>query len=173
MSESTNHPWPRPAGEAEVRDVLFRSRGGDLTALAELRTVLDQNPQIWRDYGNLAAHARDAWIRLIAGTDLVLKESLVRQVEAMQTELAGPAPSPLETLLIERIGATWLQVAYSDAAVAQAGDISLKQAEHARKRQDSAHRRYLQAIATLATVRRLLPPAGVTASPRLLTNPED
>jgi hypothetical protein len=117
---------------------------------------MEQYPEIWKSYGDLATHARDAWIDLIAGVDLALKESLGRQVEAMRAELAGPDPSPLENLLIGRIIVSALQSDFADAAVAQAGNVSIKQADFARKRQDSASRRLLMAIATLASVRRLL-----------------
>ena len=117
---------------------------------------MNQYPAIWHAYGDLAGHAQDAWLDLIAGVDLALKESLGRQVEAMRAELAGPHPSPLETLLVERIAVCWLQASYSDAAAAQTGEISIQQGNYIRKRQDSAHRRYLTAVGALAMVRRLL-----------------
>jgi hypothetical protein len=156
VSESKIAAWPRPPAEDEVRSLLERARGGDATDLAALREALDRHPEVWRAYGDLAAHARNAWIELIAGQDLALKESLYRQIEAMRAELAGPAPSPLEALLVERIVACWLQLGQADAAVARAGNMSVPQAEYARKRQDSAHRRYLTAIGALAMLRKLL-----------------
>jgi hypothetical protein len=57
--------------------------------------------------------------------------------------------------------ASWLQVCHADLAAARGGAISIKQAEHARKRQDSAHRRHLAAVAALATVRKLPPSAAL------------
>jgi len=111
----------------------------------------------------LAAQAERAWIELAAGPDLLAREALARQLAALKTELAGPAPTPLERLLVERIAATWLQVNYADAVAAQARDVSVKQAELAMERQDRAHRRHLTAVAALATVRRLLPAGTATA----------
>jgi hypothetical protein len=136
--------------------LLERARGGDATELAALREALDSHPEIWRAFGDLAAHARDAWINLISGVDVVLKESLSRQIEALKGELAGPAPSPIETLLVERIAACWLQMGYTDAVAAGVENISIQQANYNRKRQDSAHRRYLTAVGALAMTRRLL-----------------
>jgi hypothetical protein len=156
VSDSKIAEWPRPQGEKEIRDLLERARGGDASDLAALREALKNHPEIWRAYGDLAAHAREAWINLIGGVDVVLKESLGRQIEAMKIDLAGPDPSPLETLLVERIAACWLQMGYSDAVAAGVGNISIQQANYNRKRQDSAHRRYLSALATLAMTRRLL-----------------
>jgi hypothetical protein len=156
VSETPSRSRPGPQSEDETRAVLERAHRGHTDALGELRAALDQHPEIWQSYGDVARHAPGAWIGLIAGSDLAWKESLGRQVESMRAELAGPAPSPLEALLVARIVACWLQASYADAAVAQAGPISLRQADYARKRQDSAHRRYLMAIGSLATTRRLL-----------------
>jgi hypothetical protein len=147
-----------PVGD-QVRAVLERARGGDPESLLAAREALDADPGIWRDYGDLAAHARRSWIALIAGPDLVLMESLGRKLVEMDAELAGPAASPLEKLLVGRIGISWLESSYADAAAARAGEGSVNQADFLRKRQDSAHRRHLTAIAALATVRRLLRPA--------------
>jgi len=60
-----------------------------------------------------------------------------------------------------RLGACWLQVNYCDAVAALSRDVSIKQAELVVKRQDRAHRRYLTALGALATLRRLLPAAGL------------
>ena len=147
---------PGTSAEDEIRSLLERARRGDPAAVPALRRALEAHPEIWRACGDLAAHARDAWIGLAAGPDLVLKESLARQADSIRAGLAGPAPSPLEALLVDRVVACWVQLAYSDAAAAQMGEVSIKQAEHARKRQDSAHRRYVTAIGALATVRKLL-----------------
>jgi hypothetical protein len=163
VSETPSRSRPGPRSEDETRAVLERAHRGHTDALGELRAALDQHPEIWRSYGDLARHAQGAWIGLIAGSDLAWKESLGRQVESMRAELAGPDPSPLETLLVGRIVACSLQVGYADAAVAQAREVSLKQADYARKRQDSASKRYLAAIGALAMVRRLLGSAVVTS----------
>ncbi len=77
----------------------------------------------------------------------------------MKTELAGPKPSPLERLLVDRIAACWLQVHYADALYAQRmGEVSVGWGDYLQRRQDRAHRRYLASIRALAQVRRLLSP---------------
>jgi hypothetical protein len=162
MSDEQGPPTTGTPVEDEIRAVLERARGGDPEALPAAREALDADPGIWRAYGDLAAHARRSWIELIAGRDLVLRESLGRKLAEMQAELSGPAPSPLEVLLVGRIGVSWLEASYADAAAARAGEVSVKQADFLRKRQDSAHRRHLTAIAALAAVRRLL---GTTGGP--------
>ena len=163
MSDSKIAEWSRPESEDEIRCLLERARGGDATDLAALRRAMDRHPEIWQAYGDLAAFAQDAWIDLISGSNLVLKESLGRQVEAMTAELAGESPSPLERLLIERIAACWLQVSYADAAGARTGEMSIPQGKYLQQRQNSANRRYLSAVGALAMTRRLLGTSGSTA----------
>jgi hypothetical protein len=96
-----------------------RAREGDRTVLPELRRLLDQNPRVWQCHGDLAQQAEEAWLRLAAGHDLFLHESLIRKLRDLRGELAGPDPSPLEQLLVGRIVACWLQVHYADAVYAQ------------------------------------------------------
>ena len=156
MFDDQQGSWPTPPSQAEVQRLVERARGGDPTEIAALRAAMEHSPNLWKAYGDLATHARNSWIALIAGPDLVLLESLERQVEAMKADLAGPATTPLENLLIERIVACWLQLGHADASAAQSREVSLKQADFARKRQDSAHRRYVMAVGALAMTRRLL-----------------
>jgi hypothetical protein len=163
VSDSKIAEWSRPESEDEIRCLLERARAGDPAELEALGQAMDRHPRIWQEYGDLAGHAQDAWIDLIAGMDLALKESLGRQVEAMTAELGGPDPTPLEVLLVERIAACWLQVSYADAAAARTCEISIQQGNYLRKRQDSAHRRYLSAVGALAMTRRLLSSSGTTA----------
>lgn len=77
----------------------------------------------------------------------------------MLAELAGPSPTPLERLLVERIVASWLQTYHYDILCAQAGNITIDQGDYMQRRQDRAHKRYLSAIKSLAVVRRLLRPS--------------
>jgi len=138
--------------------LVQRAEGGDETVLGELRVALNANPWVWERYGDLAKQSQGAWLQLVAGNNLLLLESARRKAEQLRAELAGPAPSPLERLLIERIVATWLQVHYSDASYAQLKGTNPAQHTAALQRQNSAQQRYLQAVKALATVRKLLRP---------------
>jgi hypothetical protein len=166
------------AVEDEVRSVLARAREGDVESLPRLRDLLDNHPEIWTVYGDVAAHARLAWIDVIGGVDLGMKESLERKIAAMRAELVGPSSSPLEGLLAERVIASWLQLAHAEATVAQAANTTMKQVAFAEKRLDAAQRRHLNAIGALATLQRLIPsslalPALVTAVPDVAPRSED
>jgi hypothetical protein len=138
--------------------VLARAGGGDQAALPRLRAVLDET-QLWRQLGDLAAHAELTWVRHVGGTDLAMREMLARKLVAVKAELGGPAPSPLERLLVDRIAINWLMVAHADLEAAGTKDGDPRRADLALKRQGQAELRFATAIKALATVRRLLPPA--------------
>ena len=142
-----------------LQTLVKRAEQGDESALPTLRAALDANPWIWERYGDLAQQSQAAWLQLIAGPNLLLRESVERKAEQLRAELAGPGPSPLERLLVERVIACWLQVQYADAAYAQQTSPSPGQHTAALKRQAGSHQRYLHSIKTLATVRKLLRPA--------------
>lgn len=161
---------PTPAVEA-LREAVERARRGDRDALPALRAALDEHPEVWEHYGDLAAHAGLAWIELTAGPDLALGEALGRKVAALKAELAGPAPTPLERLLAARVASNWVMLHHADAALAQAGEVSIRQADLAQKRQARAHRAYVASIAALATVRRLLPATPDPAEIKAVAGP--
>ena len=96
------------------------------------------------------------WINLIAGRDLYLAESLHLNLDMLRADLAGPHPSALERLVVDRVLAAHLQTAYFDAYEAQRpGGQNAKLDQYLLKRQDQAQRQFLYAAKTLATIRQL------------------
>jgi hypothetical protein len=91
MSATTTAP---PKAETEFRKrlqgLVRRAEQGDETALPELRAALDANPWVWERFGDLARQSEAAWLRLIAGPNLMLRESVQRKAGQLRTELAGP-----------------------------------------------------------------------------------
>jgi hypothetical protein len=146
------------AAGSQLKALVRRAEQGDREALSELRPVLEASPALLRPY-DIARTARRAWMEAMAGRDLLFLESLERQTAELRSTLAGPAPTPLESLLVERIIVCWLQVHYADTVYAQnMGKLSPQGNELQQRRQDRAQRRYLTAIKALAQVRRLLVP---------------
>jgi hypothetical protein len=165
-------PNQDPAAQAHLASLVQRAQQGDEGALAELRQVLDAHPEFWQRYGDLALQAQTAWLQLISGPNLLLREALQRKLDQLKAELGGTDPSPLERLLVERATATWLQLQYADSSYAHAkASSSSAQHQSIQRRQNSAQQRHLQALKILLTVRRLLSPAQATgeAQPRLFT----
>ena len=147
-----------PEALERLRLLLQRAEQGDEAALPALGLALDAHPEIWQRYGDLGRQAEAAWVQLVCGPNLLLRESLGRKLEELRAELGGPSPSPLERLLVARVLACWLQVHYADTAYAQLKAASPAQHAAALKRQNAAQQRYLQAVKALATVRKLLRP---------------
>jgi len=149
--------------EADRRqDILNRMiLKNDKTAVPEFRKLLRQVPNIADSGGNLAKIAEETLVKGIAGDQLWMHEMLLAKLKTMRTELAGPQPSPIERLLVERVVACWLQVYDADAIAAQPESVTFVQGDYNQRRQDRAHRRYLSAIRTLAMVRKLALPIRV------------
>ena len=159
MSTTTTTPPKQDEILEQLRQLVERAEQGDASVMGELRAALDVNAWVWEDYGDLARQSQAAWLQLVAGKNLLLLESAQRKAEQLRAELAGPAPSPVERLLVERIVSSWLQTNYADSAYAQLSK-GTNPALHtaALRRQNSAQQRYLQAVKALATVRKLLRP---------------
>jgi hypothetical protein len=137
--------------------LLERAQRGDETTLPALREMLKE-PHILNACGNLAAHAENNLIHKYSGKDLAVKEGLRRKMESLRAELAGPAPTPLERLLVERVVACWVHLYHLETIYAGKESMSLELGAYYQRSLSAAHNRYLSAIKTLAVVRRLALP---------------
>jgi hypothetical protein len=108
--------------------------------------------------GDLAAQAQLALVRAAAGKDLAFREALIRKLELLREELAGPDPSPLVRLLVERVVACWLWVHYAETIAAQGLEAPPKWREFYQRWVGHAHRSFLSALRALAQVRKLAMP---------------
>ena len=142
-----------------VVNLLERINAGEHSLLPELRLALNDRPEIWKSFGDLGQHAKEAWLTLVAGSDLGLRECLRRKIADDERAIAGHDASRLESLMATRVVLTSLQVSHADSMVALKRVDSLKQEKFLADRQDRAHKRHLSSIALLATLRRLAPPA--------------
>ena len=143
----------------EIDAFLARAHKGDKAVLPVLREWLDESAMLVPLLSSGCLDAEGSLIRATFAQDLVAQEVIPRTLERMRQDLAGSNPSPLEKLLVERIVMCWLQVQHADMMYSyHCGTLSLEQGDYFQRRQDRAHRRYLQAIKTLAEVRRLLIP---------------
>jgi hypothetical protein len=158
MSDDTPTPPPMDATADQILALLRRARDGDEATLPVVRDLLEDPGMVDHVGGDLARAAEGLLIQALAGPDLVLREALLRKLDLLRAELAGPDPTPVERLLAERAAACWLQVQDADLRTAQAKDLTVQWATYYQARMDRAHRRYLQALKTLAAVRKLAVP---------------
>ena len=142
----------------DVPELLIRASSGDVTVLAELRSLLETKPEIWKVAGDLAKHAEHNFLGLFSGKDLITQESVRLKLADLKDNVAGSsAVSPIEELLVQRVVITWLQVHHADMELAKGlTTANNTSCGHAQRRLDGAHKRYLHAIHQLATVRKLL-----------------
>jgi hypothetical protein len=144
---------------AELWALVRRAEAGDATAMPALRAAMDANGALVEMFGDLAAQVEHSVLRAATGKNHLFREASERKLTRMRAELAGPNPSPLERLLADRIALCWLVLHDAEVRFAQSTDLTWKQAEFWQRRIDASHRRYLTAIKTLATVRKLAVPA--------------
>lgn len=144
---------------ADANRILGAATRGDASVLPRLRELLDRCPELWREAGDLAYHARLGLTKLAAGDNQLAAEAMLRRMRVLQAELEGDAPDPLERLLAERCAFIWaaLYLAETDIAACNAANSPAVQ-----KRLNALQARFDAAIKSLATVRRLLKPATRT-----------
>jgi hypothetical protein len=146
-----------------VESLIQRANEGDETVLPALREMLEARPEIWKYCGDLAVKAEREWVGFLSVKSLLVRESLVKQIEELRDSLSRPGQSALEGLLIDRVIATWFQVHYAELycvvgekLAADKKSVSPATAAETQSRASLAQYRHLQAIKTLAMVRKLL-----------------
>ena len=144
--------------QEEQADLIRRAEGGDAKALGELTYIHHDIDDIGIDEGDLGARAEGEVIAL-ATTTIRDQSALVRYLAQMRTELDGPAPNPIERLLVDRVVTCWVYLSYLDERCARSfKEDSIAIQKHLEHLLDGANRRYLSALKTLAQVRRLIVP---------------
>lgn len=150
--------WKRQRLSVEEREIVIRAQKGDESARAEMREIIARHgPHGMRPLGEIA---RDDLLKKMAGQSIALEEDVRFQMESVRAQLVEPGSGPLEWLLADRIALCWLHLHYFEALWAQSlGEVSKKQSAQYEQCLESAHRRYLSAIRSLAQVRRLQLPS--------------
>jgi hypothetical protein len=146
-----------PTDPKELRKFLERAQNGDQTTLPMVQDFL-KDPHMVEVCGNLAGYAERALIGKLSSKDLTVSEGVRLKLESLRAELAGPSPTPLERLLVERIAVCWLHLHHLEVVYASKDSLTLDQGIYFQKCLDRAHRRYLSAIKMLAVVRKLAIP---------------
>ena len=141
--------------ELTRQEILDRARQGDRKVLPQIRKILDDAPDIARGLGNLEDHTREVMFDRTAGKDLVRREAQSRFLDDLKAQIAGSSPTVLEALLASQIVLCWQHLRYAETIFAQARDYTLAQEDSYQKHIDRAQKRYLNAIKTLAQVRKL------------------
>jgi hypothetical protein len=142
----------------DLMGLTDRAQKGDRTTLPALRELLKHPEAVDLLGGDLARQAQLTLIDKFSGKNLLLKESLTRKLELLRAELAGPSPTPVERLLVERIVTCWLHLHHLEMIYAGKDSLSLELGTYYQRSLDRAQKRYLAAIKALALVRKLAVP---------------
>lgn len=152
-SDSSSSVAPR----SEFLELVTKAEKGDADALNRLKPVL-QDPHFADVFGNVAADVEKQVIEFTAGKSPVRKAGIQEKLRHLRAELAGPSPSPVEKLLVDRVALCWLQLHQVEAAYYAKPSLPIELADHYQRSCDRAQRRFLTAIKALAEVRRLALP---------------
>lgn len=149
-------------GRDEQALLLRMAQAGDPEALKRLFQAMLDEPAMGARALDVSRRVREELIAATYGDDNDLARELhlakADMVEATLLHEAGT--SMLEQLLIERIVTCWLaaELADIDAATREEHHAPGQHADYYARRQDRAHRRFLQSVDALARMRRLLSP---------------
>jgi hypothetical protein len=148
---------------AWVADLWNRANAGDAAVASQVATLFDLAPCLVTAFPGLQKMAEERLLDVVASRAsgrLATREHLRRQVAAVREAMAGPAPTPLETLLADRVAVDWLNAAIADLQHAEALAAGhAAEADRLLRRSDRSQRQLLRGIKTLATIRRLQVPA--------------
>jgi hypothetical protein len=153
---------PKPMSREKVSDILQRAEAGDEKCLSELLTLLDDGK--WGKFLTERCGSPAEWLesRLIqqqAGKDIAIREAMKRKLSQLRNDLAGPSPTPLERLLVERAVVLLVIINIYESQYIRGDEMTLRQPDDYQRRIDAAHSRFLSAVKTLATIRKLALPA--------------
>jgi hypothetical protein len=152
---------------SELRELSKKAESGDKDAKMELRRALKESvPEVVARCANTTRVYRLMLAEKSASGDLLAKEAIAEQAARMALQLAGDNPTPLETLLSERVASLWILVELQEALMAAyyssgGGKTRVSVVLQMARIQESTHRRYLAAIKTLAQVQKMRGPSRV------------
>jgi hypothetical protein len=140
----------------DFRQLYELANTGNADALKLLRKRCLDKPEITGVLGDMALWARISRVNQMVGTKALGRDFTVQEkVKAIERQLEGSNPTPLERLLIERILICWIDVQDHELRYAALSGSTFNQYEWRSRMLDRAHGRYLSAIKALANIRRL------------------
>ena len=141
---------------ARLNALVDLAKTGDQGAIAELQRVLDENPQVWRAIGDLGAHVEASYIGLVAGQNVLVRDSIRRQAEELRQSLLAEGSSAAEKLLVNETIVTWLALRHAELRAAQDfADSQVYIAAFYQRRLTTARSQFQKTLRCLETFRGL------------------
>ncbi len=149
---------PAPLAKMVLSEgLMHRAQKGDKAAIREFFGQIKDSPgerEVLEVFASMTKLARTSLITLRA-EDAFRKAAFERRLDLMRDELAGPAPTPLELQLAERVTLCYFQVNTLEALYNNSIKGTFNVMESLQRQLDAAHRRHLSAVNALAQVRKL------------------
>lgn len=139
---------------AELNDL---ANAGDANAVARLRAILEANPQLARQLGDVAAHAKEALLQRVIKTDATVGEAVRLMLDELKRNLLPAKPTAIQQLAADRVVLIYAEIYLLDAIYPLVSELEPQQARVVAKAKDSAQRRYGLSLKTLAAVNKLAP----------------
>ncbi len=151
-----------PTAKSNLKDLSLselndRANAGDANAVARLRAVLQANPQLVKQLGDVAAHAKEALLQRIVRTDATVGEAVRLMLDELKRNLLPAKPTAIQQLAADRVVLIHAEIHVLDAIYPLVSELEHQQARVVAKAKDSAQRRYGLALKTLAAVNRFAP----------------
>ena len=154
-NENTNELAATEAStEPSFQELVKAARQGDRSAIPALRRMMQANPELAKNTGDLASQTQIHWIDLIAGQDLYRRECLLMKVAGLKRELIAETNGTLvEQMLVDQAISTWLQLYYHEdrEAVRPAENIQL--GEYRLRKIESAFNRHMKSLGAVAAMK--------------------
>lgn len=131
---------PPQSEREEFQEIVRRASEGDAASHAQLRSYLDERPDILQKFGDASNFAERNWISRIAKGNALLEVSLQRKAAENRAQLMAGATTPLQKMLAGMIVVRILAAEYAENTAAEPNQsskgelLSLRRAESAQKR---------------------------------------
>jgi hypothetical protein len=159
MARDLNVKPPR-----DLDALLERASRGDETCYDEVMALFEDDElgtTLIALLFNIANMAKNRLVNQVAGKNYAMAHAMIEGMNVEAHILAGKDPTPIEQVLAERIALCKFVVWRCELRAASLQGATMPQIEHEHRLLDRAHRRLMQALETLARVRRLALPVLV------------
>jgi len=136
--------------------VRVAANHGNQRAQQAIRECVKNNAGICAEFGSVGQLVETALITQISSGEILTSAAITQQAVRMRQELAGPAPTVLTQMAVERVVATWLALQGTEMQFLH-NQTSVHWARYWLARQAQADKLYRAAVRSLVLVRELLP----------------
>ena len=141
-----------------LEDLVKRGMRGDQQVLPAIRNLLDRVPELWEEATSRISRTEQAWLQARTGKDLISREILSREHEAVKAALLEQTSTPLERIVVETLGVHFQQFQDANDRAAKHEEQYGYVNNYQEKRLVNASKLLENSAKTLAQIQKLLRP---------------